>query len=356
MKANEDNKNGFSAFADFKMKANEDNFGKGDCMGMKLKDGDVVIDGETGTAYEAHYGDTIDTAEDKKRRKNYVEQSNLDGHRNLEYEKSNSVRGGFTVVLCKNFENIYRSDITAPTLNKLIYLSTFIGSDNTICKDGFWDGYKRDEVPMTLQEIKATINVSEPSWRSFWRECESRELILKDGDTYKLPIDMFRFCNDKKVNKKKTAMIKLFRRAVRYMYENTDEHSKRVLSYLYRLIPFINLKYNVLCMNPFEQDKEKIVPLKASDICEKFGVPVKNQSRFVQQLKKLRFKDKLGRENSVITYRWIVSDNEEIYWVTINPAFYSGYMSVADSLSAMDEFLMDENNFLIEEGKYGENY
>lgn len=319
-------------------------------MGIKLDEGYIITDTATGDTYEAKLGDTVDTAEDKARRKKYLLQSNYDGHRNMEYLSSNEVRGGFTVVLCRDFDNIYHSDISAPTLNKLIYLSTFIGSDNTLCSDGGWDQFNREEEPLELTEIKELLKISEPSWRAFWRECEEKELILQDGDVYKLPINMFRFCNNAKINKKNTAMIKVFRKAVRYMYENTDEHSKRILSYLYRLIPFINLKYNVLCSNPFEQDKDKIVPLKASDICEKFGVSPKNQSRFVAQLKKLMFEDKLGRKNSVITYRWIVVGGEEIYWITINPAFYTGYMSITESLSAIDEFLLDDTNFLLKEG------
>lgn len=320
-------------------------------MGIKLEDGTPLLDPDSGAvSYVAKAGDTIDTAEDKRRRKLYLEKNNSDGHRNLEYENSNEVRGKFTVVLCKDFENLYRSDITTPTLNKLIYLSTFIGSDNSICYDGGWADYKRTETPMTLEDIKKTMRISEPSWRSFWKECVDKGLILQDDGVYKLSIDMFRFCNNKKVDKKKVAMIKMFRQAVRYMYENTDEHSKRVLGYLYRLIPFINLKYNVLCTNPFEQDKTKIIPLKASDICEKFGISAKNQTRFIQQLKKLTFEDNLGRKNSVITYRWIILADEEIYWITINPAFYSGYMGVAESLEAMGEFLADVQDLFIIDG------
>ena len=53
----------FRLLLDFIMKANEDNYRKGDIMGFKLKDGDVVIDGESGKTYEAHYGDSVDTAE-----------------------------------------------------------------------------------------------------------------------------------------------------------------------------------------------------------------------------------------------------------------------------------------------------
>lgn len=315
-------------------------------MGHYLQEGDVITNTETGEVeYEAQEGDRIDTVDDRKRRKKYVEQSNLDGHRDAEFDESNNVRGGFTVMLCDDFNHIYHSDITPQTLNKLVYLSTFIGSDNAICYDGNWNKNKRCEKPMTLQDIKKTLGISEPSWRQFWRECTEKGLILQDGNKYKLPINMFRFCNNAKVNKKKVAMIKVFRQAVRYMYENTDDNSKRVLDYLYRLIPFINLKYNVLCANPFEQDKSKIIPLKVSDICEKFGVSVKNQSHFVQRLKKLRFEDKLGRKNSVITYRWIVSKDEEIYWVTINPAFYEGYMAVGDALEMIDSFLLEDKEF-----------
>lgn len=260
------------------------------------------------------------------------------------HKKDSTYRGPFTVALNRDFEDIYASGISDQTLNKIIYLSTYIDNNNKLVRDGGWQKATRIITPLTLQDIKNLLNVSDKPWRAFWREATENNLIIEKDGEYYLPRNMFRFCDTEYVDAKQTAMIKLFRHAVRYMYENTSNNTKRAMVHLYRLIPFINLTHNVMCENPFEKDIEKIVPLKMSDICRKLGIDVSNQTRFIRELKKLHFIDKQGKENSVITYRWFYKE-EDIYWVTINPLFYSGYIEIDEAIEMADKmFLLKEDN------------
>lgn len=311
-------------------------------MANIISEGTMWVNPETGETTEIKSEGVFMSKEEKELRRRKALQSNIDGHRDLEFKLKKQAQGSFTVMLCDDFNKLYAEDVSSPTLNKLIYLSTFIGKDNVLMQEVHWDGNVQVGTPMTKEDIQNKLGIQRITWSKFWKECQEHNLITQDENgNYKLTSDMFRFCNNSGINKKKTAMVSVFRHAVRYMYENTDERSKKTLAYLYRLIPFINLKYNVLCENPFETDEKKVKPLKLSQICEKFGIDASNQSRFIAQLKKLKYEDKLGRKSSVITYRWIYLNDEEIYWVNINPSFYMGYLSIADTVDLMDSALLN---------------
>lgn len=310
-------------------------------MANIISEGTMWVNPETGETMEVKSEGVFMTKEEKELRKRKAMQSNADGHRDAEFKIRRQAQGSFTVMLCNDFDNLYAEDVSSPTLNKLIYLSTFMGKDNVLMQEVHWDGNVQVGKPMTKEDIQNKLGLHRNSWGKFWRECQEHNLITQDADgNYKLPSDMFRFCNNAGVNKKKTAMVRVFRHAVRYMYENTDEHSKKVLAYLYRLIPFINLKYNILCENPFETDKSKVKPLTLRQICEKIGVDLSQQKRFLTQLMKLRFVDKLGRPTSVIMFSWRFQE-ENIVELAITPSFYMGYMSATDAVGLMDLALLN---------------
>lgn len=310
-------------------------------MANIISEGTMWVNPETGEATEIKSEGIFMTKEEKELRKRKAMQSNIDGHRDEEFKIRRQAQGSFTVMLCNDFDNLYAEDVSSPTLNKLIYLSTFMGKDNVLMQEVHWDGNVQVGVPMTKEDIQNKLGVQRITWSKFWKECQERNLIVQDENgNYKLPSDMFRFCNNAGVNKKKTAMVRVFHHAVRYMYENTDEHSKKVLAYLYRLIPFINLKYNILCENPFETDKSKVKPLTLRQICEKIGVDLSQQKRFLTQLMKLRFVDKLGRPTSVIMFSWRFQE-ENIVELAITPSFYMGYMSATDAVGLMDLALLN---------------
>lgn len=64
------------------------------------------------------------------------------------------------------------------------------------------------------------------------------------------------------------------------------------------------------------------------------------QKRFLTQLMKLRFVDKLGRPTSVIMFSWRFQE-ENIVELAITPSFYMGYMSATDAVGLMDLALLN---------------
>ena len=310
----------------------------------------TLIDADTGEVIELRAGSKIVSPERVEQQKQYAISANkTTTEKNKDYAESMRLRGTFFSVLCRDTEILW-GDVSEPTLGKLIYLATFIDKNNCICKGGTWDKngaeLVRNPEPMCKSDIQSVLRVSYPTFRAFWSECENKQLIVESDGKFFLRREMFRFGVKSQSSPKKTRMVLMFKHAIRYMYENTDERSKKTLMYLYRLIPFINLTYNALCLNPFERCKENIQVLPLSKICEMFEIDPSNQLRFLRKLKSLRFVDKEGNLCSVIRYSWMYY-NEDKYWITINPQFYSGYISEQDMINMVEEFRLETSDLEI---------
>lgn len=305
-----------------------------------------LVDGETGERIPVEAGDKLVSHKRLDQMAEYARRENQTfEEKDEEHKDTLMYRGNFFSVLCRKTETLW-DNLSEPTIGKIIFLSTYLDKNNCLCFDGGWvkenEGKNkhivRKATAMTKADVKELLDVGDKTFYQFWNECVDKKVIMETDDGIFLSRKMVRFCDNSNINKSKVRMIKVFKHAIRYMYENTDERSKKSLTNLYRLIPFINLKYNVLCENPFEMVRENIRPLTAADICEKLGLERKFHERVVKALKKLSFVDKQGDLRSVITYRWDMKNKEERYWITINPQFYSGYISEAEMVKMLDDF------------------
>ena len=306
---------------------------------IRINDDRDYVDVETGELLPIQAGSKIISPERVAQMAEYAQRSNQTFEEKSEEHKETLLyRGNFFTVLCRQTETLW-DNLSEPTIGKVIFLSTFIDKNNCLCFDGGWNNNAtRKATPMTKADVKKLLGVGDKTFYQFWNECVEKDVVIEADDGIFLSRKMVRFCDSSNINKSRVRMIKVFKHAIRYMYENTDERSKKSLTNLYRLIPFINLKYNVLCENPFEMESENIRPLTAADICEKLGLDRKFHERVVKALKKLSFVDKQGDLRSVITYRWDMKNKEERYWIRINPQFYSGYISEAEMVKMLDDF------------------
>ena len=311
------------------------------------------VNTETGEVMDIQSGSKIVSPETNKQRQQYaISADQTFSEKNEQFSETHNKRGSFFIAPCYETD-LFWSQLTDHTLGKLVYLATYMDKNNCICHDGNWEREgnvsKRNPIPMTKEEIREVLGVNRKTFAGFLRECITKEAIIETDNGYFLSKKMFRFCDDTGINRHKVPMVKMFKHAIRYMYTHTDERSRKSLVHLYRLIPFINLTYNGLCSNPFETDKNEIEVLSLGIICDKLGIDRSHQKRFLDKLKSLRFIDKEGVECSVISYRWIYYD-KDIFWVTINPQFYSGYISEEAMVEMVNEFRIETNKKELEKG------
>ena len=114
---------------------------------------------------------------------------------------------------------------------------------------------------------------------------------------------------------------------VQTLYRNVQSRKHRYLGYVFRLLPYISIEYNVLCFNPTEIDITKIEFMCLGELCEEIGFNKSHADRLLEAYGKIRFsvtdEDGTHMERCVsITYDGLNRHNAKIY---INPRIlYSG--------------------------------
>ena len=317
---------------------------------IRTHSGGYYVD-ESGESIYLPANTTIRTEEDKEQIKAAIAKKE-------ELAEARRVANTFTYSLCGEFfwslynaGQDYHPNVSDDMLAKIIYLLTYLDykKNMLVIRRNASDAYR----PMKKDDVKNVIRLHRCNFPRFWDELMKSGIITENEFGELMVCDSFR---RGKVDGRSTqgmSKIKMYSRAIRYVYENTDVRSHKYLSYLYRLIPFINLKYNILCLNPLETDKYKVQPLTTKELCELIGIEGRkdNADRLTDKLFKLMFFDKNKDKLSVITTIKRIKNDEVCQYITINPQFYAGYISTEDIIDIMGEFVIHEKGELIDEIK-----
>ena len=317
-------------------------------MGRTVSDG-YYTDKDTGEVYDIPAGTDFITVEEREQKKKaiaYRKELEEKNQKTIEYK--NDLCGEFFWSMYDMGKEYY-PDVSDDMLVKIIYLLSYLDykSNKLVTRHSASDAYR----PMTKDDVKKVIRLHRCKFPNFWDKLMQSNIIFENeyGELEVSPM----FCRGKVDGRvyKNLAKIKLYKTAIRYMYENTDVRTHKYLAYLYRLIPFINLKYNVLCYNQSEIDKHRIKLMTARELCEIVGIDSRrdNENRLIDTLFKLMFYDKTGKKWSVITLIKRIENNEVCQYITINPLFYAGFISQEDMVDVLNEFVIEDKEELLNE-------
>lgn len=95
----------------------------------------------------------------------------------------------------------------------------------------------------------------------------------------------------KKLRKQDTDLTytRLFSKNIQSLYEGTEPKARKQLANLFKVLPYINFKYNVFCENPTETDNKQLKLYNWTDLARICGYDDKKQvARFKRDLMKLR--------------------------------------------------------------------
>lgn len=222
---------------------------------------------------------------------------------NIEYAKiqyaAKNDNGNFIWFLFKYGEELF-PNLSAANLTRLIYAATFCN------KDGFI---------MSKRELKDRMKLNRARWSDFWNEVTQNNILYeKNNDVY---VNQNMFCNGRITTT--SNYTRLFCEYIQQLYEqcnSADAHKQ--LSYLFKIIPFVNRRTNIVCFNPTEQNEENIKFMRLGDFCEVLGYERKNAKRLARDLLKIRI-------NNELAIGFFVTDISEDKWImVINPKLYFG--------------------------------
>lgn len=116
--------------------------------------------------------------------------------------------------------------------------------------------------------------------------------------------------------------VRIYSNNVKDMYEGTEPKQRKQLANLFKVLPFINFKHNVFCMNPTETDHTKLQLLNWTDLAKICGYEDnKHIAKFKRDLMKLKIYgyDTIGQ---------FITDSRKA--ICINPKVYYGGNDIED--------------------------
>lgn len=204
--------------------------------------------------------------------------------------------------------------LTPETVTRLIYLNTFADYNNKLMLTERTSIQYKD-LPELLGIAKATVS-------SFWKEI-SPKYITKTKDKM-----LFTNGNIFVKGKISTASIKpeylkFYTEGVSRLYQSTTKYQHKRLGYLFTLLPFINVEYNVLCYNPLEKDIDRIEFITLSEFCRLIEYSVSNMDRLFGVYNSVSFEVNGRKERFCsVVYDGTDQQNGKVF---INPhILYSG--------------------------------
>lgn len=164
----------------------------------------------------------------------------------------------------------------------LVYLSTYLKYGT----DELW--YKRRQMKTT--DLEQVLDMSRAGAYKFLNAVRPEFLSIDDAGFIHLNQTVFK--------RGRGTEGKWFQRAyhecMRKLYLQTPVRRRKHLGYIFSMLPYLNIEYNVLCWNPFEQDIEYIKFMTLQEFCEIIGFDPKHMDELKDIYKMLEFENKHG--------------------------------------------------------------
>ena len=283
------------------------------------------VDTGTGEAQEVTGGYYVspEQAEQRRRRAQEIREQQL---RELANSEHNRLYGSFTFLKYRQSEDIWPD--TAPNdIAKLFYLSTFLSYNSNILK--FSNGRL-----ISSENLKELLRVSDSTCRRFLMNMEQKNFLQVEGETIRISSALFARQNIRRWQGENFSFIRIYHRTYKYLDGNLPIRQHSRLGYLIKLIPYLNIKKNIICSNPQEAIAESIIPLNGQSICRILNYTNNQTSRLLRDLSELR----LENNQPVFVY------DGELQAGIINPLLFYGGSNWNDVLQRFQTSLdIDEN-------------
>lgn len=202
------------------------------------------------------------------------------------------------------------------TVARLIYLISYIRLEENKTKENLLMWKRR---PMKREDLPTVLSVSPATVTKFWSEVypeyinENVEgLLFNNSDL---------FIRGRGLTK---SSLKFFVMGIQELYRITPATKHRYLGYLFQLLPYVNIEYNILCHNPLETELEDIEPMSLGEFCDLINYDKSNLCRLLKVYRNLRFNTGGQQSERFVSfvYDGLDRDNARVF---INPnILYSG--------------------------------
>lgn len=212
--------------------------------------------------------------------------------------------------------NIF-SDLQPQTVTKLVMLCTYLNYNGRF--------QRSEKTTIKKTDLQHILAISKQAFYDFWREVKDKYVVEQDGDLYiAKSANIFRGRLPKTQEPEVTHYQKAYINAIRKLYNATSIRKHKQLGYVFKLLPYINLEYNIFCKDPFIQEIDNIMPLSVVDLCCLIGYNVNQSARLLKELQVLTFEHN-HRQEFLISYVDNGNNTPQSKMIFVNPhIMYNG--------------------------------
>lgn len=224
----------------------------------------VLVDLETGEILENFRGKTLKTI--KQQREYLVKYNDI---------LTNNKYGDFVWCLY-DISKEYLPNIKPQNIARMMYIVSYLGYDGYLV-------YSNGRT-ITKQGIYKRLGISRTQADEFYNEMTTNNIFIEQND--KIYINSCYFCKGSinKIKKHNKNITRLYVSNVKEIYESIPIALHKHMGYIFKVIPFVNRRYNILCKNPTESTYENIQPISLNEFCNIVNYAEKHKKTIITKL------------------------------------------------------------------------
>ena len=138
---------------------------------------------------------------------------------------------------------------------------------------------------MRKRDLQETLGLSVGTVYKFWHEA-SPSYIIEDKEGLKLTNNDIVRGNIKTRHK---SFQRFYIQAIRRLYRASDVSRHKHLGYVFKVIPFINPEFNILCWNTDEKTLDDVEQIAVADFCKIIGYNAHDYKKLLSIYKEITF-------------------------------------------------------------------
>lgn len=206
------------------------------------------------------------------------------------------VNDTFTIIRCKECKPLFDGKLSGASLTKYIYLSTYIEykTNRLISKN---------RRPITRYNIGRILNMSDRSVCYFLQEFREKDMIHLDSNGTIYMNNEYILKGTPKDKTGEYKYVKIYHKPIRELYEGMKSGDRKILSYIFLSIPYVNNTYNLICMNPSEVDLKLVKAPNTLELSHIWGYNETHVGTLKKKLQKLKISNDLDTVLNIISDR-----------------------------------------------------
>ena len=170
----------------------------------------------------------------------------------------------------------YYPDIKPQNITRLMYIVTYLSYEGYLIND--------NHTYMNKKSLYKKLNISRQEADRFYKDMIDNNIFVKHDNKIYVNDNCFSKGNIYKSSKYRRNITKIYVDYIRNIYTNCPVSSHKHLGYIFKIMPYVHIQYNILCKNPHEKKYSKILPLSLEDFCRIIHYSKAKKNRVLQEL------------------------------------------------------------------------